>query len=204
MLILKRIMVDSVEIDNQLKQIKQEVIDCKKCPLYKGRILPVIGIGNHQAKIVFIGEAPGASEDRTGIPFCGTSGRILDDLLEGIGIKKKGVYICNILKCRPPQNRDPLKEEIETCTEYLERQIEIIKPDVICTLGRFSMNYIMEKFGLGDLIEPISKIKGKVFETDYFSKKIKIIPLYHPAVAAYNGSKRKELEEDIKVLIDFK
>lgn len=197
-------MVDSVEIDNQLKQIKQEVIDCKKCPLYKGRILPVIGIGNHQAKIVFIGEAPGASEDRTGIPFCGTSGRILDDLLEGIGIKKKGVYICNILKCRPPQNRDPLKEEIETCTEYLERQIEIIKPDVICTLGRFSMNYIMEKFGLGDLIEPISKIKGKVFETDYFSKKIKIIPLYHPAVAAYNGSKRKELEEDIKVLIDFK
>jgi DNA polymerase len=195
---------DLSKIEEELLQIKQDVIDCKKCPLWEGRILPVIGSGSHQAKVLFIGEAPGANEDKTGVPFCGTSGKILDSILEKIDIKREDVYICNILKCRPPKNRDPLKGEIDICTGYLERQIEAIQPDVICTLGRFSMAYIMERFGLKNLIEPISKIKGKVFETDFFSKKIKIIPLYHPAVAAYNGGKRKELEEDIKVLSQFK
>jgi uracil-DNA glycosylase family 4 len=198
MLKLNNIMAKDID------KIEEDINNCKKCSLWKERIQPVVGSGSYKSKIVFIGEAPGANEDKTGVPFCGTSGKILDSILEKIDIKREDVYICNILKCRPPKNRDPLKGEIDICTEYLERQIEAIQPDVICTLGRFSMAYIMERFGLKDLIEPISKIKGKVFETDFFSKKIKIIPLYHPAVAAYNGGKRKELEEDILILKGFK
>ncbi len=190
-------------IDQELKKIKEEVINCKKCSLYKTRTYPVIGEGNHRAKIVFCGEAPGAREDKTGRPFCGAAGKILDELLECVGIKREEVYIANLLKCRPSQNRDPEKEEIETCVSYLERQIEIIKPEVICPLGRFAMEFLMEKFGLKDQIEPIGKIHGKVFEAKTPFQKITLIPLYHPAVATYNPNMKEGLKEDFQILKKF-
>jgi len=190
-------------LDQELKKIKDEVINCRECPLYKTRTYPVIGEGSHQAKIIFCGEAPGAKEDKTGRPFCGTAGKILDELLNSVGIRREEVYICNILKCRPPANRDPQKEEIEACVPYLERQIEIIKPEVVCPLGRYSMKFLMEKFGLEDKVEPISKIHGKTFEVKTISQNLKIVSLYHPAVAIYNPNMKETLKEDFQVLKKF-
>jgi len=194
--------------EEELKEIKKEVLNCKKCSLYKERIgnrfYPVIGEGNHQAKIMFVGEAPGLQEAKTGRPFCGASGKILDELLNSVGIKRGEVYIANLLKCRPPENRDPQPEEIKACSSYLERQIDIIKPKVICLLGRHSMKFFMEKFGLEDQIEGISKIHGRLFESKSLFQKICIIPFYHPAVAAYNSNMKGTLVKDFEILERFK
>jgi len=192
------------DLETELRKIRDEVVNCKKCSLYEERIksgfYPVIGEGNHQAKIMFVGEAPGLQEAKTGRPFCGASGKILDELLGSVSIKRENVYITNILKDRPPENRDPQKEEIKTCIPYLERQIEVIKPEVICPLGRYAMEFLMEKFGLKNLIEPISKIHGKVFETKTLFQNIKIIPFYHPAVATYNPNMKEILKKDFQIL----
>jgi len=182
--------------DKVLLEIKNQVIACKKCSLYKTRHLPVIGQGSHNADIMFVGEAPGKNEDLTGHPFCGRAGDVLSELLASIGLKREDVYICNILKCRPPGNRNPLPNEIDACTLYLDKQIEIINPKIICCLGNFATGYILEKFGLKDEIQGISKIRGKVFN----AKKRKIIPLYHPAVVAYNINMKDVLMEDFKML----
>jgi len=182
--------------DKALLEIKNQVIACKKCPLYKARTLPVIGQGNHDADIMFVGEAPGKNEDLTGRPFCGRSGDILSELLESIGLTRDNVYICNILKCRPPGNRNPLPNEIEACTSYLDTQIEVINPKIICCLGNFATGYILRKFGFKDEAQGISKIRGKVFN----AKKRKIIPLYHPAVVAYNINMKDALLEDFKII----
>jgi len=198
----------ATETDKQLKKIKQEVIDCKRCPLYKERIkdkcYPVIGQGNHQAKIFFIGEAPGAKEAQTGHPFCGASGKILDELLESAGIERKDVYISNILKCRPSNNRNPRTEEISACAPYLDKQIEFINPEIICTLGNFSTVFIFKKYGLENEIKGISKIHSKIFEVKSPFGKKKIIPFYHPAVAAYNANMKEVLKRDFQILKDFK
>jgi len=188
---------------NKLKQIKEEVIECKKCSLYKTRTLPVVGAGSHNANIMFVGEAPGANEDKTGIPFCGKAGKILDELLESQGIKREDVYICNILKCRPPQNRDPQREEKEACVSYLEKQIQIIRPSVICTLGNHATEYIFKKFNLKEKLQGISKIHGQTFDSSLFYP-IKIISMYHPAVATYNANMKDVLKEDFKILKQFK
>ncbi len=194
--------------DEELRKIKDEVLVCKQCCLYEDRIqgkfYPVIGQGNHQAKIMFVGEAPGLQEAKTGRPFCGTAGSILTELLESVGIKREEVYIANLLKCRPPGNRDPLLDEIKVCSSFLEKQIEIIQPKVICPLGRYSMKFLMEKFGLADKVEGISKIHGKVFERKNGIENITIIPFYHPAVVAYNPEMRDTLMNDFKVLEKFK
>jgi len=182
--------------DSQLGKIKNEVLDCKKCQLYKTRTYPVIGQGNHQTKIVIVGEAPGSNEDKTGRPFCGQAGNILDELLSLVGIRRKEIYITNILKCRPPNNRNPSKDEIKACHPYLLRQLEIIKPKIICCLGNFATQFIMEKFGLTDKIEGISKIHGQIFVND----DLKIISLYHPAVVTYNTAMKEVLENDFKIL----
>ncbi len=196
------------DIEIELRKIRDEVINCKKCSLYRERInggfYPVIGEGNHQAKIMFVGEAPGLQEAKTGRPFCGAAGKILDWLLDSVSIKRENVYITNILKDRPPQNRDPQKEEIKVCIPYLERQIELIKPVVICSLGRYAMEFLMEKFRLENAIEPISKIHGKIFEVKIFSQSIKIIPFYHPAVATYNPNMKEVLQNDFQILKKFK
>jgi len=195
-------------LETELRKIKDEVINCKKCSLSQERIkngfYPVIGEGNHQAKIMFVGEAPGLQEAKTGRPFCGAAGRILDELLDAVGIKRENVYITNILKDRPPKNRDPQKEEIKACIAYLERQIELIKPVIICSLGRYAMEFLMEKFGLGDMVQPISKIHGNVFEAKTLFQNTKIIPFYHPAVATYNPNMKEVLQKDFQILKKFK
>ena len=162
----------------------------------KTDFFPVIGEGDHDADIVFIGEAPGRNEAKTGRPFCGAAGKILDDLLASIQVPRENVYITNIVKDRPQNNRDPLPEEIEIYGPFLDRQIEIIEPKVIVTLGRYSMEYIMKKFGLGDKLKTIGLMHGKSFDANG----IKIIPLYHPAAAIYNRKLIKTLEEDFKIL----
>jgi len=191
-----------------LRQIKDEILNGKSLPLYKERIknkvYPVIGEGNHNAKIMFIGEAPGKNEAETGRPFCGASGRILDELLASVGIARKDVYVTNIVKDRPPMNRDPFPEEIEAYAPYLDRQIEVIQPQVIATLGRFSMAYIMNRLGLGSELESISQMHGKTFEAKTNYGSVKIVPLYHPAVAVYNANMKEALKKDFEILKQFK
>ncbi len=191
-----------------LKKIRDEIIAAKNLPLYrervKNKVYPVIGEGSHYAKIIFIGEAPGKNEAEQGRPFCGASGKVLDKLLEGVGIPRKDIYVTNIVKDRPPMNRDPLPGEIEAYSQYLDRQIEIIRPQVIATLGRFSMVYIMNKMGLSSQLKSISQIHGKLFETRTSYGLVKIIPLYHPAVAVYNGGMKEALAKDFGILKKFK
>ena len=185
----------------QMKKIEKEILNLKKSPLYaeriKNKVFPVIGQGDHNADIMFVGEAPGKNEAKTGNPFCGASGRVLDELLEHIKLDRKDVYVTNIVKDRPTANRDPSKEEIEIYGPFLNRQIEIIQPKAIATLGRYSAEYIMKLFGLEDKIETIGKMRGKVFET---KNGIKIIPLLHPAVVLYNSFSRDDLKKDFDVL----
>lgn len=191
----------------KMKQIRDEVLDLKKSPLYEFRVseknVPVIGEGSHFAKIMFIGEAPGKNEAATGRPFCGASGRILDELLESINSPREEVYIANILKDRPPGNRDPLQNEVELYAPFLDRQIEIIKPKVIATLGRHSMAYIFNKFDLSFELDTISKIHGQVFDAKTPFGGIKIVALFHPAVAVYDASKKDLLKADFKILKDL-
>jgi len=192
------------EREEKLQKIKDEVLSCKKCFLRKERsgnkFFPVIGEGNHRANIMFVGEAPGLNEAKTGKPFCGAAGRILDELLESANIKRKDVYIANLLKDRPPGNRDPQPEEIKACAPYLERQIEAIKPKIVCSLGRYSMRFLMEKFELEDQLAEISKIHGESFRVNKLFYDFTLMPLYHPAVAVYNPNMKKVLKDDFKIL----
>jgi uracil-DNA glycosylase family 4 len=146
-----------------LKKIKDELLAFKESPLYeyrvKNKFFPVIGEGSHFAEIMFIGEAPGANEAKQGRPFVGASGKFLNELLGSVGIKREDVYITNIVKDRPPENRDPAPSEIELYAPFLDRQIDIIQPKVLATLGRFSMNYVMERMGLSFDIEPINILR---------------------------------------------
>ncbi len=191
----------------QMRQIKEEIISLQSSPLFEFRTeqgyLPVIGEGSHDAKIMFIGEAPGKNEAKTGRPFCGRAGNILNELLSSVNIKREDVYITNIVKDRPPENRDPLPEEINSYGPFLDRQIEIIQPKVIATLGRYSMVYILEKFGLKDMLLPISAMHGKSFEAGASYGKIMIVPLYHPAVAIYNSHTKDTLIQDFQILKTF-
>jgi uracil-DNA glycosylase len=188
----------------ELKKIKDEILVLEASPLFserkKNKAFPVIGEGNHCADIMFIGEAPGKNEAETGRPFCGASGRILDYLLSSARIKRQDVYITNIVKDRPPDNRDPFPGEIAIYAPFLDRQINIIQPKTIATLGRFSMDYIMRLFGLADYLGPIGQLHGKVFKTDISYGKIRIVPLYHPAVAVYNSNMKDVLKDDFKML----
>jgi len=188
----------------QMKKIRDEVFALKDSPLYGYRVqnnfFPVIGEGSHDAEIMFIGEAPGRNEARTGRPFCGAAGKILDELLASAGILRKSVYVTNIVKDRPQNNRDPLPEEIKIYGPFLDRQIEIIKPKIIATLGRYSMDYIMEKFKLDFEIQPISRAHGKMFDAEASYGPIKIAVLYHPAVAVYDSNKIPELKKDFEIL----
>lgn len=192
------------ERTEKLKEIKEEVINLSESPLYEERISnnvhPVIGEGDHFAQIMFIGEAPGENEAKTGRPFCGRSGKLLDELLLSINIPREYVYVTNIVKDRPPKNRDPLPNEIEIYAPFLDRQIEIIKPKIIATLGRFSMQYIMNRYGLDFELGPIGALHGKVFETEIAGEKVKVVPLYHPAVAIYNQHSKATLVEDFQIL----
>lgn len=188
----------------EMKKIRDEVINLKTSPLYKYRTknkyFPVIGEGSHDAKIMFVGEAPGKNEAQTGRPFCGAAGKILDELLGGVAIDRKEVYVTNIVKDRPPQNRDPLPSEIESYGPFLDRQIEIIQPKVIATLGRYAMGYIMKKFDLDLELEPIGKAHGKAYKALATYGPIDIVALYHPCVAIYNNKTLDTLKHDFNIL----
>lgn len=173
-----------------LEEIHQQILKCQLCELAHGRTQAVPGEGNPHADIVFIGEGPGANEDKKGIPFCGASGRFLDEMLASIHLSRSDVFITNVVKCRPPENRDPLPHEIDICTQhYLYKQLDVINPKIVCFLGRYSMGLFMK-----DL--KISQVHGKAFRKDNRF----YIAFYHPAVALYNGSMRQVLLEDFKVL----
>ena len=188
----------------ELRKIRDEVLSLTDSPLYNYRkaenYFPVIGEGSHEAKIMFVGEAPGQNEAKTGRPFCGRAGKILDELLASAGLARAEVYVTNIVKDRPPGNRDPLPEEIAIYAPFLDRQIEIIQPQIIATLGRFSMGYLLKKFELPEAGEPISRLHGRPLEVQTSYGRIKLIPLYHPAVAIYTQSMKDVLIKDFQIL----
>jgi DNA polymerase len=172
-----------------LEQIASEVRVCPDCELCRGRTHAVPGKGHPQADIMLIGEAPGMNEDRTGEPFVGASGRFLSELLSAAGLEREDVFITNVVKCRPPGNRDPLPDEIEACRQYLDRQIDVINPKVIVTLGRYSMSRWFPR-------ERISRIHGDAREVDGRM----IVPMFHPAAALHQASLRSTIEADFAKL----
>jgi len=192
---------------DELRAIRDEVVGLKESPLYSYRInnnyYPVIGEGSHDASIMFIGEAPGKNEALKARPFCGAAGKILDELLESIRVARADVYITNIVKDRPPENRDPTPDEISVYAPFLDRQIDIIQPKVIATLGRYSMSYILDKFDVWEASNSISQNHGHIFEANTSYGKIKIIPLYHPAAAIYNRASLDTHKKDFQVLKQF-
>lgn len=184
--------------EEDIRAVEQEVRSCRRCGLWKFRTNPVLGEGSLNPKVMFIGEAPGYNEDKQGRPFVGRAGEVLDELLSSIGLKREEVYITNILKDRPPKNRNPQPEEMRACTSYLDRQMEILRPRMICALGNFATSYILEKFGFKP--ESIGKIHGKVYRVKNLLLDAKIIPLYHPAAAVYNPNMKGLLMEDFRVV----
>jgi len=191
-------MNDKISREKLIEEIKREVENCRKCELHKFRRKPVIGEGNLYAKLMFIGEAPGYWEDIKGRPFVGAAGKLLDELLFSIGVQRSEIYIANILKCRPPKNRDPKPNEVRACTPYLDRQILIIKPKVIVTLGRHSTSYILSKAGLR--FKRMTDDHGKIFEVDHFGWNLKIVPTFHPASALYNPRYKSLILKDLKLI----
>src|SRR4030042_2219340 len=175
----------------KLEKIASWVSECTRCSLYKGTTHPVPGDGNPDAKVMFIGEGPGFHEDQQGLPFVGAAGKLLDQLLQLIKLERKEVFIGNVIKHRPPGNRDPLPEEIEACRSFLDEQIQVIQPKIIVTLGRFSMTKFLPD-------EKISQIHGQARYVDFLSKRYIVIPMYHPAAALRSGKIMEEIKEDFK------
>ncbi|EKD48261.1 MAG: hypothetical protein ACD_65C00041G0001 [uncultured bacterium] len=175
-----------------LKELEEACKKCTNCDLCKGRTNTVPGEGSAKAEIMFIGEGPGKDEDIQGKPFVGAAGKFLNQLLETACLKREDVYIANVVKCRPPNNRDPLPEEIEACWPYLEAQIELIKPELIVTLGRHSMGRLLPGLKISEAHGKAKRYKG------IDGGKQVYYPMYHPAVALYNGSYREILIEDAR------
>jgi DNA polymerase len=171
----------------RLSAIHTEIYFCTKCPLHEGRIHTVPGAGDPEAEILFIGEAPGFSEDQQGLPFVGASGKYLEELLASIKLTRNDVFIANVVKCRPPDNRNPHPEEIETCNPYITAQIEVLDPLIIVPLGNFGMNMFFPN-------EKISRIHGQ----PKLGTRRAYYPLYHPAYILRNGTKRPEMQEDFE------
>jgi DNA polymerase len=173
-----------------LKAVYEEARQCTRCPLHQTRTTVVFGAGNADADLMFIGEAPGANEDRMGLPFVGQAGKLLDKLLEEVGMQRGDVFIANTLKCRPPDNRDPQPKEIEACQDYLEKQVDLIQPVVICTLGNFSTKLLR-----GDTTG-ISRLHGREEVRVIGARADRLYPLYHPAAALYTPSMLDTLRSD--------
>jgi len=173
-----------------LTDLSASLHDCERCRLSSGRTQVVFGTGNPQASIMFVGEAPGFYEDRQGEPFVGAAGKLLTELLQSIGLTRSDIYIANVIKCRPPNNRDPLPDEIDTCKPFLLQQIELIHPKLVCTLGNFATQTLLEK-KVG-----ITKVRGQVIQMPQFL----VFPLLHPAAALHQGNLRGPLLDDFKKL----
>jgi DNA polymerase len=189
--------MDSSTKIQKLRDIENEVKVCSKCPLHRNRKLPVPGEGNIEKRIILIGLGPGYHENQQGRPFIGAAGKFMNELLELAGLRRKEVYITNIIKCYLPNNM-PTQEEIKTCTSYLDKQIEIIKPRIIVTLGNIATTYILQKFGFKS--ESMFKIHGKFFQINNLLLQAKIIPMYHPASALYSPGMKEILRTDWEYL----
>lgn len=192
---------------DELRAVRDEVWALKESPLYAYRVsegnYPVLGEGNHDARIMFVGEAPGRNEAKTGRPFCGAAGKLLDELLAGLGIPRAEVYITNIVKDRPPENRDPFPDEIALYGPYLDRQIAIIRPKALVALGRFSAAYLFNLLHIAET-RPIGKTHGEVFEGAASYGPVKFVPMYHPAAAIYNQALKETLRKDFEVLKQYR
>lgn len=174
--------------DEKLKELRDEIGECTLCRLHKGRTHLVFGVGNPDAKLMFIGEGPGRDEDLQGEPFVGRAGQLLTKIIQAMGYKRSDVYIANIVKCRPPENRNPEPDEIQTCVSFLLKQIEIINPKAIICLGKFAAQTMLET------LEPITRLRGKMGEY----KGIPVMPTYHPAYLLRNPDAKKVVWEDVK------
>ena len=186
-------------VEEEWLKLENEILNCRKCRLHESRRRAVPGEGNKNSIVVFIGEAPGEKEDELGRPFVGAAGKFLTELIELIGFKRQDFYITNIVKCRPPGNRDPLDDEIQTCLPYLIRQLELLKPRIIVALGRHAGRVLFSLTGLKWV--SMTAHHGKVFSAKLMGFDVKIVPTYHPASALYNPSLRKNIEEDFKNVI---
>lgn len=186
--------MDQTQKHIELEKVREEVCCCQKCPLHLTRTRAVPGDGSYNTEILFIGEAPGANEDREGIPFCGAAGKFLDQMLESINLDRSKIFITNTVKCRPPDNRDPEDTEKIACRPYLEKQIEQIKPKLIVCLGKHATASLLPA-------QPsISKIHGKALKR---SNGIVYLPLYHPAAALHNGGLRQTLINDFQKIVSI-
>lgn len=174
-----------------LEVIRMDLGDCRRCKLSKGRKNIVFGAGDPNARLMFVGEGPGYEEDQKGEPFVGAAGRLLTKIIEAINHTREQVYICNIIKCRPPGNRNPMTDEIEECFPFLKRQIAFVKPDVICALGAFAAQTLLETKS------PISKLRGCFY--DYMGTKV--LPTYHPAYLLRSPDKKRDVWEDMQKLM---
>jgi uracil-DNA glycosylase len=182
--------MDAVERAAALRAYAEETSSCTRCALAQGRTQVVFGSGSPSADLMFVGEAPGFHEDQQGIPFVGQAGKLLDTLLGGIGLTRADVFVANVLKCRPPGNRDPLPEEIASCEPHLFRQIELIQPKLVATLGNFATKLLSGKPA------GITRVHGYEQEVTLGARTVTLVPLYHPAAALYTPSMLKVLEED--------
>ncbi len=177
-----------------LQDLARSLHDCQRCKLATlGRTQVVFGVGNPRASIMFVGEAPGFYEDQKGEPFVGAAGKLLNDLLQSAGLSRDHIYIANVIKCRPPNNRDPEPDEVETCKPFLTQQIQLIKPKLVCTLGNWATQALLERK------VPITKVKAQAF----YMKDFVIFPLLHPAAALHQGNLLPVLKEDFKKLKEF-
>jgi len=194
---INEILVEKEEVrtvEKELEELKEEVYRCKKCPLHLQKTNYVFGSGNPYAKVMFVGEAPGADEDREGLPFVGRAGKLLTQLLKEIGLdREKDVYIANVLKCRPPGNRDPLPTEIRACSPYLVKQIKIIKPKLLVALGRFAAYFLSGR----DKV-PLSKLRGKLHESVFGPR---LLVTYHPAAILRNPGRMHEIKSDFRMIL---
>ena len=182
--------MDAVERAAALRAHAEDTATCTRCALAQGRTQVVFGSGSPNADIMFVGEAPGFHEDQQGVPFVGQAGKLLDKLLGGIGLTRADVFVANVLKCRPPGNRDPLPEEIAACEPHLFRQIELIQPTLVATLGNFATKLLSGKPA------GITKVHGYEQEVTLGSRTVLLYPIFHPAAALYTPSMLKVLEED--------
>jgi uracil-DNA glycosylase family 4 len=182
--------MDAAERAAALREYAERTASCTRCVLAEGRTQVVFGSGSPDAELMFVGEAPGFHEDQQGVPFVGQAGKLLDKLLDGIGLTRTDVFVANVLKCRPPGNRDPLPEEIAACEPHLFRQIELIEPKMVATLGNFATKLLSGR------PTGITRVHGQEQEVTLGTRSVLLYPLYHPAAALYTPSMLKVLEED--------
>jgi uracil-DNA glycosylase family 4 len=173
-----------------LDTVREELGECTRCSLCSSRKNIVFGKGNPHASLVFVGEAPGGDEDVAGEPFVGEAGQLLTRIIQSIKLRREDVYICNIIKCRPPKNRDPKPEEIEACSPFLKKQLEVIRPRFICALGKFAAQTLL------GTTERISKLRGKIYEFNH----IKVVPTFHPASLLRNPEWKREVWQDMQLI----